>query len=41
MFIKAIKIDRWRFKIVNVSGTGWYAPTIEPIQTTVISKQLT
>lgn len=29
---RTIRIHQWRIKIVNVSKTGWYAPTIEALQ---------
>ena len=36
--MKVLKIEEWRVRMVNISGTGYYAPTIEPLkQQTVVN----
>ena len=34
--IKILKLNQWRIRMVNISGTGYYAPTIEAIKVTTI-----
>ena len=29
--VKIVRLTSWRLKVVNISGTGYYAPTLEPL----------